>query len=301
MSLGENDPKLSEAVRAVMEKAAGGESLSVEDRAVLLAGVGRSGEAGVSEVGGAEDLKLSGEVGPARWPYGRRIADYAETYQTDLRNVKRWLERGRMVAPEDLPPLDDPAKMPAWWARRMKHRVPEKLLVLAKAAADAAPPVVPNCNVANGKPVSGESGGAGEHGIGSPLQRLREAEREAGAAYRREQNPGKDAAGVDIPVAPGLVEIRRRAWESLVETLRKEEAAEEARLKSRGGLLTKTEVVAELRPVHGEIKQKIQNFLRDVRADLRGLTEAEQDVVYAARVNAFFEFLQGNEFAAGLA
>ncbi len=81
-----------------------------------------------------EELKLNSDQEPAL-PYSRRLEDYQAQYSTDVRNIKKWIARGRSAeAGADLPPLDDPDKMIAWWERHMAHRVPAKLLE-AKAAA----------------------------------------------------------------------------------------------------------------------------------------------------------------------
>jgi len=56
------------------------------------------------------------------------------------RTINRWIETGKNKEPPDLPPLDEPERMADWWGRNMKHRVPHKLLLLAKPADQASPP-----------------------------------------------------------------------------------------------------------------------------------------------------------------
>ena len=66
--------------------------------------------------------------------YAKPLAEYEPVYGYKVRNFKKWLQIGRACEPMDLPPLDDPAEMPAWWKRRMKQRCPERLLTVMAAA-----------------------------------------------------------------------------------------------------------------------------------------------------------------------
>lgn len=82
----------------------------------------------------------------------RAYRDYAATYGTSIRTVKRWVADGRKKGDE--PPLDRPAEMVAWWERNMSHRVPAEILTAAggdalmeippvKAKTPPPPPVIP--------------------------------------------------------------------------------------------------------------------------------------------------------------
>lgn len=62
--------------------------------------------------------------------YSQPLEAYAAKYDFSLRTIKRWIALGRDLDPEDLPPLDDPAEMAAWWERLrsagvLKWKVPE--------------------------------------------------------------------------------------------------------------------------------------------------------------------------------
>ena len=65
--------------------------------------------------------------------YKQPLRGYESVYTTNVRQIKRWIATGRKCVPFDLPPLDRPEAMAAWWERmqaagHMKHVVPEKLL-----------------------------------------------------------------------------------------------------------------------------------------------------------------------------
>jgi len=79
-----------------------------------------------------------------RETYQRRLQDYEPIYgqkPNDARTIKRWVSLGRQKS--DLPPLDDPASMPAWWTRHMKHQVPKRILDAASAAGPRSTPPAP--------------------------------------------------------------------------------------------------------------------------------------------------------------
>ena len=69
--------------------------------------------------------------------YAKQLAEYEPVYGYKVRNLKKWLQIGRKCEPIDLPPLDAPAEMPAWWKRRMKQRCPARILAAASRTAKA--------------------------------------------------------------------------------------------------------------------------------------------------------------------
>ena len=62
--------------------------------------------------------------------YSRPLSELATLYEASERTLKKWIRAGKQVA--DLPPLDEPALMGAWWLRVMTYRMPDKLLALAQ-------------------------------------------------------------------------------------------------------------------------------------------------------------------------
>ncbi len=63
---------------------------------------------------------------------GEQLDRWAGVYGTQHRQLRRWVKRGEATA--DPCPLDDPERMPEWWARQMRWGIPDKI---ASAAADA--------------------------------------------------------------------------------------------------------------------------------------------------------------------
>lgn len=72
-----------------------------------------------------------------RESYKESQKHYAAVYATSDRTIKTWISEGR--AKNDLPPLDDPTQMAAWYGRVKQRRVPVELLRLqAPAGATSA-------------------------------------------------------------------------------------------------------------------------------------------------------------------
>ena len=89
-----------------------------------------------SETESSEPFVLNGA--PERIPLTKdQMARWEQVYGTAKRQIRRWHTEG--VEKNDPCPLDTPHLMPEWWARRMKWRVPEKILLAAKANAPAPP------------------------------------------------------------------------------------------------------------------------------------------------------------------
>lgn len=80
--------------------------------------------------------------------YKQSLRGYESVYTTNVRQIKRWIATGRKCAPFDLPPLDRPDAMAAWWERmqaagHIKHAVPEKLLRYEQKKVDGSAPEAP--------------------------------------------------------------------------------------------------------------------------------------------------------------
>ncbi|HEY4282357.1 MAG TPA: hypothetical protein VGM62_04770 [Chthoniobacterales bacterium] len=67
--------------------------------------------------------------------YPKKIPEYAAFFGKDERTIKRMIRRGKETG--ELPPLDDPPKMAAWWRRNMDHDVPDYLLGFADPNAQS--------------------------------------------------------------------------------------------------------------------------------------------------------------------
>lgn len=88
----------------------------------------------------APKLELTPEPSPAHGDSevtGEQLKAWSNLYKRSARNIRKWIARGKDVC--DPCPLDDPAKMPGWWARHMKWSVPDSI---TGAAAVVIPPLV---------------------------------------------------------------------------------------------------------------------------------------------------------------
>src|SRR5689334_1349322 len=90
-----------------------------------------------------EVLELEGEAPlPARLVgyYLHAYSHYAPLYgYADVKTIKRFVKMGKNAQPKpDMPPLDDPLEMPAWWRRHHpKVEVPAGIRRAASVVRDA--------------------------------------------------------------------------------------------------------------------------------------------------------------------
>lgn len=89
-----------------------------------------------------------------RCRYLRTYDHYATVYRKGLRTVKRWVAIGKQAG--DLCPLDEPERLPAWWAKHMQYSMPADVLAICLPKPPPQPPGPP------GPP--GAPGGASEAG-----------------------------------------------------------------------------------------------------------------------------------------
>lgn len=113
---------------------------------------------------GTSDLHLESPSGPPPEAQARResLRHYGKTYAEYVvqfgikgkdaeRKLKRYVARGRLVTPVDLPPFDAPHELAAWWRRMkvaglFKWGVPDWMTLLEQvgpvsAASSSSPPV----------------------------------------------------------------------------------------------------------------------------------------------------------------
>jgi len=214
--------------------------------------------------------------------YARPLKDYQVIYGTKLRQIKNWIAAGREKQPADLPPLDDPAALPAWWSRHYERTVPEKLIAAsAKAQAGAQGPA------ATAQPHSpkNESPTAAPAGVPSP----------AGApAPEPPRNPratiedfdkvtGLDlAAGVDrlkkalsvvvrdyeqalanADTDDATLSMRAARVDKCMERLRKMEGTLDEIRKSREELIDRAAAAEDLRRVHSAMATSLAGGIVD--------------------------------------
>lgn len=142
---------LSEAERAQMHRHASDLEVTEEHARLRLSSLLRKWSLGqrlakdeMAEISGLLPDMQSIARRKTKETYQRKLEDYESIYgqkPNHARTIKRWIKLGRDCTPPDLPPLDDPASMPAWWMRHMKQRVPPKILAAAGGSkADPPPP-----------------------------------------------------------------------------------------------------------------------------------------------------------------
>jgi hypothetical protein len=175
--------------------------------------------------------------------YRRRMEDYADTYGTALRTVKRWARIGRDAG--DMCPLDDPEQMPAWWTRNMKQRVPPGLWV-----GSAPAPVQPDLPAATPSADTPEHAVPSGRGVVAELDRL---EHLAAVLSVAAQQPGQAKAYLDA--------VQRMT--ALTRQVREE--GEKAR-----NLLSREFVEQALHDLHGPIEREIR-LMGKTLADYFGL------------------------------
>ncbi len=163
-------------------------------------------------------------------------------YNKQWRQLRRWIERGDACS--DPCPLDDPARMPGWWDRRMKWRVPPEIEAAALAAAKALPP--PPDAVAPALPATQEQPPPSPAGL-KPIDiesfdpeegdRLRELKQIQAAKYAELRDAY--SAGIECSA-------RETKYLKLCETVDKIETRVTGRLKKRGLYILRAAVERDL-------------------------------------------------------
>ena len=217
-----------------------------------------------------------------RLGYAHPLAYYVPIYGTKLRQLKNWLDRGRPDDGKvDLPPLDQPGEMPAWWSRVYPDRtVPEKLhqaAAKAKHEALGLGAVVPPKNSSN---QSSEQKAAAPNAATPPA---------AAAPLREKIENFESVAEMDLPAAvarqrralavltshyekalgdPNTSEsdltLRANRVDKCIERLRKLEGTLDELRKSREELIDVATMREELQLVHSAMAGNLEAELIDV-------------------------------------
>lgn len=253
--------------------------------------------------------------------YQHPLSHYVEIYDAAERTLKHWIAIGRHAQPEpDLPPLDDPPAMKAWYARNKKNRVPDRLIQLAAQASRLAsgeasaftPPPTPvpaACgNVSTSVPASTPAAPTTANAPGTPpalpppalgaaplatgymatLERLRAAEAAAGAKYTELILQGKDdeAAAVE------------RRWQKLRTDLRAYEKDAQEVMESQGKLWPADEVIAALHEIHTILLQSFESLYDRIETQLETLPRLERKRLYREEARRLRSALVANKFTA---
>ena len=149
--------------------------------------------------------------------YSQPLQIYADRYNYSLRAIKRWIALGRTLSPEeDLPPLDEPAEMAAWWERMreaglLKWKVPEVFSASEKEQPKKGAPDTAEQGDAARR--AGDSASDQALGFAAALRRAQEAERLAHERWQQELR--KEGDDFD-PVAE---KRRAEAWSNAAKLL----------------------------------------------------------------------------------
>lgn len=221
--------------------------------------------------------------------FARPLGEYAAEYGQTDRTIKRWIQRGKEAAGGlDLPPLDVPSEMPAWWARHFKHRCPDEIHAAVTRSAPAAPrPVAPPASVPS--PLSFSIGVIAGSGYEEMLGRVRAAELSASADYF--------SAIREDPNDPRLASLRK-TWQELAKQLRELERDAGDILERSGQLVPKATTERVLAELHGAISQGIRSLWPRVKSRFRAATEREQDKIWDDEISRLLGRLNETGFAA---
>ena len=241
-----------------------------------------------------------------------RLRDYEPIYGTTVRQLKRWLAIGRKCDPVDLPPLDEPSAMAAWWERmqaanHLKHTVPAKLLKHEEKKSEASPP-----------PAAQESG---------PKAKAPKPDRQPGTSASDSDEPPLPPmqldAGGDVAADLGLQQVQtlvkatykqmevalqrnnltqyaslRREWQQLVQILRSWEKDIIKIQEGRGDVLRTREIKTELVRLFTTMGQSFFNALLKLAADLAPEIGAEDRRQMAmTRRDEIYRHLKGSRFS----
>ncbi len=207
-----------------------------------------------------------------RTKYGRRLEEYAAQLGVGLRTVKRWVALGREAG--DPCPLDDLAKLPEWYGRRLSYGIPSDLLAACVGQS------TPTAAAASSPPQPDPVTPAGATGATPP----------AGAAATAPQLPARASINVHDLAAIGLHEnlqrlsrihhaniellekafagssesdlsLRQRNVQASGRMLKDAQQAYDAYQASRGELAPVADVKADLQRVHTAMAQSLVSLL----------------------------------------
>jgi hypothetical protein len=182
-------------------------------------------------------------------------AHYAAVYGVSEKTIKNWCRDGRgMISGPDLPPLDAPDKMAAWYARtHLESKVPPKLMGLARARQpSSSPPAAPGTPSSPSAPSIDVEDFAFDQAVRYAAENL---------AYSQEQL--RTARTTVDPATKQLDERRIAQLEQAVnkaqESYRKAKADEHEHAQRNGQLVDRRVVFASLRQRLNDLHQGMRS------------------------------------------
>lgn len=250
----------------------------------------------------------SGDEGPrivgSKVAYPRQLSFYAVLYGLDatngVRTLKRWIAAGKAAEPMDLPPLHRPEKMPAWYGRRMAHRCPDNILLAAqKAAHDAGAALPAPTSVAADPPAQIELAAMPGLDLEANVEQLRRSLANS-ERLMEEARAGQMVDGQRI-VDQGLVSSRTRDYRETFAEVRKAENDLLLWKEKAGSLAPVAEVRAENNRIAAAIFNALMRLVKNLRPQLAGKSDAEQDSLWKRELLACFTALKTARFVDSLA
>lgn len=294
---------------ALLERWAGGSRLAAGELAEIADDISAGEKAG-AEKDDAESFRLVAALPakPTRSGYLHSLVDgcpYEKTYGATTRTLKLWRAAGRKIEPPEMPPLDEPWRMAAWYRRAMQRRVPPRLVELEDSGDPAArsPAQVGESSPASPAAVGATVEQAGAlpdsapemavvTGYAATLARFQRAEAVAHQRYI-------DAALAADPAVRERSAALQREWESIGDKLRAYERDAAKILRECGALWESATVVAALSDIHALIAAGVRRLHRRVRQrhpDLFALPASRQDALWDEAVDELFSALSNSGF-----
>lgn len=281
---------------------------------------------------GAPPLELVGEaplparlVGFFNHPLKHYAAVYGYAAEGDAKTIKRFVKKGKEAQPRpDLPPLDDPAQMPAWWRRNFPNReVPPGIrraasavhYVAAAVVPEIPPPVAPADSSSSPPPIAvvsplspppASSSAPTSRNVldfAGQVDELRKVASDHLAELKKlsaEEMPATIVDPVDQAkwgqAKAEKIASAQKTLTSSLEILRKSENNLVQWQQAHGELWNRAEVAVEVVRVISAIDSAVKRLVKTVRPQLVGKTEAEQERIWNDARRDCFRILKLSKF-----
>lgn len=248
-------------------------------------GGGRLTEDEKQEIADIVPIPETNKATHTRQAFQKEQKEYAAIYEQSDRTIKRWIAKGRLE--NDLPPLDSPSQMPAWWPRHYKHKVPEGILNAAKKTDSLPAPMELSPSISS--PTSDGEGIEIGRGFSEMLERVKEAEAEASREYLSAVKKNPDDARI-----PAL----RKTWNEFSKQLRELERDSHEILSRSGALIEKSAIEKIIAEIHAPIVNGIRSLWRRVKNRMQAASDAQQDRIWQDEVDRLLSRLNESAFTA---
>lgn len=223
--------------------------------------------------------------------------EYVPIYGKQIRTIKWWIQQGKAAeGGPDLPPLDCPAEMPAWWKRRMKQTCPKSVVDAARAAAGPSP------SAPTATPGTRPALPVGSTPVAAPrMENLAVSSQEQSLLHLKEQlaRARHDLLEEQNKAEPDPVklETKERKWRELRNEVDKAEEAVFKMRSKQGKLVDIEQLGAELQPMLVTVAESVRSLITRLKPRLTAATnDEERDAIWQAGVDECFTELISNGF-----